>query len=107
MRPITTVAVTTPTNLTTDQEIILCDPNAAGGDVDLYLPDAPGEGKIYTIKNINTGTTLIGTIGPTISMEIESGVVSTGTYATINVTNAFISWVFSNNCYRIINRHGI
>ena len=107
LRPIRTVAVTTMTYLTVSDEIVLCDPNAAGGDVDLYFPDVPGEGKIYTVKNINSGNTYVGTISGSIAMETESGIVSTGAYATINVANAFITWVFSNNTWRIIGRNGV
>lgn len=104
---VTTVAVTDMTHLTHDQEVIFCDPASAGGNVDLYLPDAPPEGKTYTIKNISAGNTLVGTLGPTVYMETEFGIYDTGTYATINANNAAITWIFSNNGYRIIHRHGI
>ena len=95
------------TFITTGQTIIFADPTTANGNVDLYLPDNPPEGKTYTVKNISSGTTLVGTSGPTIYLETEFGLYSSGTYATINVTNAAITWVFSNNGYRIINMFGL
>lgn len=102
-----TVATTAMTSLTTSQEIILCDPTTAGGNVDLYLPDSPPEGKIYTVKNISPGTTYIGTTGPSVYMETEFGSVLTGSYATIHADGGTITWVFSNNTYRIINKFGL
>ncbi len=103
-----TVSTTTITNVTTSQDIILCDPNAAGGNVTITLPAAPPSGKTYTVKNINTGSHVV-YVQPALAgaIETEFGLVSAGSYATLNATGGTITWVYHDGVYRIINKFGV
>lgn len=92
-------------------DVIMCDTQAAGGTVGFIMP-APNSisvGKTITIKNIH-GTHAIyvsGSVGGTVAIETEFGLVGSGTYTTISANNAFATFIWDGSAWRIINRHGI
>jgi len=105
---VTTVSTGGVVNATLAQEILLCDPNAAGANVNILLPASPYEGKIYTVKNINAGSYVV-YVQPDIahSIETETGTVGTEIFATLTNTGATMTWVYSNGVWRAINRFGV
>ena len=95
--------------LTSSQEIIFCDVNAAGGTINLLLPVSPSTGKSITVKNINAGTSsqhlYVQPTNPT-PIETEFGYVGSGAYATLDITGQSITWVFDGSTWRIISKVG-
>lgn len=103
IKSLTTISVVGPTVITSD--ITFADPNAAGANVNLVFPSSPTSGKVYTVKNINAGGSVVyvqtdGTDG----MENESGSIGTGVYATISSSGGYLTWVYdgSSSTYRRI-----
>lgn len=102
VRDIITVTTTTYTANSTN-DIIFCDPNAAGGNVDITLPASAANGKIYTIKNINPGGHVVNITGSDATNRMED--VNTGTFTlTISMSNPgeVQTWACDNGYYRHI-----
>jgi len=90
---------------TSTDEIILCDPNAAGDNIYISLPDNPQVGKVYTIKNVNPGSyaAYVDVVNTAIAIETEYGMVGTGIYITLANKGSVVSVVYGYNAYRIIS----
>lgn len=86
-----------------ENSIIVCDPGSFNSNVIVVLPDDAYNGKIYTIKNINTAAYFVQITSNTLeSIEVFN---SLGTYANssfLNVNGQFVTYVFDNGKYRII-----
>lgn len=88
----------------TTHEVILCDPNAAGANVNVYLPNSVANGKVYTIKNINAGSyqvTIQANGAPSIIEVGTSGTFSTS--ANLAASGNTVSWIYYGGYYRIIS----
>jgi hypothetical protein len=85
--------------------VVFADANAAGGNVNLVLPNNSANGTEITVKNINAGgfSVFVSTDGVQ-NIETESGTIGSGVYATITGTGDFITWIYqsSTTTYRII-----
>ena len=102
-KTLTTISVVGPTTITND--VTFADPNAAGANVNLILPSSPPSGRVYTVKNINAGGSVVYVqTNGTNNMENEAGSIGSGIYATISTTGDFITWIYDggSSTYRII-----
>jgi hypothetical protein len=102
-RTIQTVSVVGPTTISSS--VVFGDPNAAGANVNLLLPSSPSDGSIYTVKNINSGGSVVYVqTNGVLNIENESGSIGSGVYATISASGDFITWIYDNSSttYRII-----
>ena len=93
------------------EEVILCDPNAAGGDITVTLPNTSANGKVYTIKNINAGTVpndpgekhvYVEANGAPNIIELH-GAGTFNTYDNISSSGNVVSWVYYDGYYRVIS----
>lgn len=86
------------------EDILLCDPNSAGSQINITLPDSMENGKVFTVKNINSGGNVVyvQVATGTTPLETETGSVGTYNYATLANTGTAITWVFDGTTYRII-----
>lgn len=95
---------TTSYNVNTTQEIILCDPNAAGNNITVTLPNTAANGKIFTVKNINDGgyDVYVEANGQPNIIELH-GVGTFNTYDNISASGNVVSWVYYNGYYRVVS----
>ena len=100
-----TVTTSTHTFNELTEDILFCDPNSAGSQISIYLPDSIANGKSFTVKNINSGGNVVYVQVQTgnTPLEIETGSVGTFNYANIANTGSSITWLFDGTTYRIIN----
>ena len=93
--------------LTTVNEVVMCDPDAAADDINILLPSTPITGKVITIKNIDAGAYVVyvqpGSGGD--PMELLNGSVGTGLYETISSTGNTVTWIWDSSCWRIISSY--
>lgn len=85
-------------------EILLCDPNAAGNNITVTLPNTAANGKIYTIKNINDGgyDVYVEANGQPNIIELH-GAGTFNTYDNISTSGNVVSWVYYNGYYRVVS----
>lgn len=81
------------------EEVILCDPNAAGGNIAVSLSDSVNDGKIFTIKNINPGGYSVNVGATTIEDPTTKSFVSEVIMAN---TGEVYTWVSHSGVYRHI-----
>lgn len=95
--------------LTSLQEVVLCDLNSVDGDIVLTMPINAPIGKNITVKNINAGIfghSLYVYPGSGVAIETQDNTVGTGLFATIDTTNATMTWVYDGSTWRAINKFG-
>ena len=102
-----TISTSGNSYLTTLNEIVMCDPNAAGADINVLLPFPTANGQVVTVKNINTGANVVyiqpGDAGD--PMELLSGTIGTGVYETLAASGNTVTWVWDSSCWRIISSY--
>ena len=102
-----TISTSGNSYLTTLNEIVMCDPNAAGADINVLLPFPTANGQVVTVKNINTGANVVyiqpGDAGD--PMELLSGTIGTGIYETLAASGNTVTWVWDSSCWRIISSY--
>jgi hypothetical protein len=86
-------------NAANTDEIILCDPNAAGSNITVNLSDALPDGKIYTIKNINPGGYSVNVFTSSIEDPVSKSLVSEVVMAN---TGEVYTWISYSGVYRHI-----
>lgn len=103
-----TISTSGPQSATVSDDIVLCDPNAAGGNINIVLPSNPPTGKTITVKNINSGgfNLYVQPNSPN-GIETETGTVGVGMYATMSASGSTMTWVFANSIWRAINKFGV
>lgn len=102
VRPVTIVKTTTYTANSTE-EIILADPNTAGDQITISLPNTAANGKIYTIKNINAANSvLVDSVGSPSIIETH-GLGTLNTYDDLTQNGNTVTWVYYNGVYRVIS----
>lgn len=97
------IDTTTPYTVAANDEVIICDPNAAGGDITINFPNTNTEGKLFTVKNINNGGHNCYVKIADLSSKLE--IPGTGTLNSNNNLNAsgkFATWIYSSGAYRCI-----
>lgn len=104
LKSITLVEATSYTANSSD-EVILCDPNAAGNNIMVTLPTPSTNGKIYTIKNINAGGYYVYVQSSNSSATIEvHGSGSLQSNVSVGNTNGnTVTWVWGAGAYRVLN----
>lgn len=93
---INTTSHTVSSNL---EEVLLCDPNTAGGNIALTLTANVFEGRVITIKNINPGGYSVNVSATTIENPISKSFVSEVVMAN---TGEVYTWVSYSGVYRYI-----
>ncbi len=92
--------------LNLESEIVLCSPNAAGGIINVILPDPAAIGQYITIKNIDSdGNVVYIQAAANQSMELLNHSLGTGLYETLPATDHTITWVWTGSEWRIINAY--
>lgn len=88
---------------TVTDEIILCDPNTAGSNVTIDLPNTSANGKTYTIKNINAGSydVIVTLVNDASAIEASGGTLSTN--VVLASTGNCATWVYGAGAYRLIS----
>lgn len=107
LKTIQTVSTTGSEVLITG-DVVLADPNAAGGAVQVRLPNAPPAGTEVTVKNINTGAYAVyvgASIDASVPIETEFGLVSASAYGSLAATGNSITWIFDGTAWRIIHKN--
>lgn len=86
------------------QEVLLCDPNAAGNNINVYLPNSVANGKVYTVKNINDGgyDVYVRANGSPSIIEVH-GVGTFSANDTLSQSGNVVSWVYYDGVYRVIS----
>lgn len=86
-----------------DNSVIACNLYSIGSNVTIYLPEDAYNGKLYTIKNINTATYYIRiTSNTSNSVEVFGSI---GTYANnsyLAASGEFVTYICDNGIYRMI-----
>ena len=101
IKNVITVNTSGNTVLTVSNEVIFCDANAAGGNINLQLPESPPTGKYYTVKHINgVDSVTVQPINAGHGLE-WGGAINTGSYATL-VVGDIVTWIFDGSSWRII-----
>jgi len=86
-----------------DNSVIACNLYSIGSNVDIILPDDAYNGKLYTIKNINTASYLINITANTAnSIEVIGGSGSFANSTVIAQTGQYVTFICDNGIYRII-----
>lgn len=95
---------TTAYSANSSEEILLCDPNAAGNNITVTLPNTAANGKVYTIKNINDGgyDVYVEANGQPNIIELH-GAGTFNTYDNISQSGNVVSWVYYDGYYRVIS----
>lgn len=87
-------------------EVILFDPNSAGEDVYIYLPNSAANGKVYTVKNIDSGS---GTYDAFVNANGNPTILETPTSTTSNSVGVGLgesyTWIFYNGNYVMLSKH--
>ena len=101
------VTSTTPATANATTKYIICDPNAASGNVEITLPNGNFSGKEYTIKNINDGGYSVNISLANGSAYIEDSGGSFGTSVSISATGGYATWVWDEDAltYRIMSNN--
>lgn len=99
-----TLVNTTSYSANSTQEVLLCDPNAAGNSIILYLPNSVANGKVYTVKNINDGgyDVYVRANGSPSIIEVH-GVGTFSANDTLSQSGNVVSWVYYDGVYRVIS----
>jgi hypothetical protein len=94
---------TSPFNANLSSDIILCDPNAAGRDIGVYLP-AGANNKVYTIKCVNPGAySVIVSTSNTAVTTIEASLHgAVGNSTSLTSIGEVYTWVAYSGVYRKI-----
>lgn len=100
----TTLVNSTTFNAANSNDILICDPNAAGANVNVNLSANTDVGKTFTIKNANPGSYAVRVNGterpfPYIENPTTGAFVTTVTMAN---TGEVYTWVFESGVYRYI-----
>ena len=90
---------TTTHNASNTEEILLCDPNAAGANVVVNLSTNVNDGKVFTIKNINPGAYSVNVAATTIEHPVTKSIVTEVVMAN---TGEVYTWVAYSGVYRHI-----
>lgn len=95
-----TLLINTAThNAANNEEVLLCDPNAAGANIVMNLSANVSDGKIFTIKNINPGGYSVNVGATTIEDPVTKSIVSEVIMAN---TGEVYTWVAYSGVYRHI-----
>lgn len=88
----------------TTQEVLLCDPNAAGNSIAIYLPNSVANGTVYTVKNINDGgyDVYVYANGSPNIIEVH-GVGTFSANDTLSQSGNVVSWIYYDGVYRVIS----
>lgn len=92
-------------NASNTNDILFCDPNAAGSNVNVNLSANVSAGKSYTVKNINPGAYVVRVNGTERAYPYIEDPDALGTFKTIVIVpNAgdVHTWVFDSGVYRYI-----
>lgn len=95
----TIIINTTTHNAANSEEILLCDPNAAGANIVVSLSDSVENGKVFTIKNINPGGYSVNVGATSIEDPVSKSIVSEVIMAN---TGEVYTWVAYSGTYRHI-----
>lgn len=103
-RKTVTLVNTTIYTPNTTQEVLLCDPNAAGASIAIYLPNSVANGTVYTVKNINDGgfDVYVYANGSPNIIEVH-GVGTFSANDTLSQSGNVVSWIYYNGVYRVIS----
>lgn len=90
---------TTSHNAANNEEIILCDPNAAGSNIAVNFSSNVSDGKIFTVKNINPGGNNVIISATSIEDPVSKSLVAQVVLAN---TGEVYTWVAQSGTYRHI-----
>lgn len=101
-RSLTTINAGNTFYANVDQEVILCDPLTLDDTIFVYLPNTATPGKVYTVKNINTGSHTVYVRSVDASSTIENGDGLLYNSVEVITTGAVKTWVYDGVVYRRI-----